>query len=319
MKNKYTVLKQYNTYSPLNKEIFKDLLEDIILSVKVSNWNHTPENIDPRAAIYNDLFIEWCNNYRKQLIEREDNIDEFLKQQMDVLFEAVENEFSDDKQDMFFVYLEKGIWDVDFDMKWKDQSHLKEIRWYLLYLLEKEKFLQTFKDWSILKPSMELMNDPWKQTIMTPLLDSREFVFWPLDLEDIKKDSESKMNLLKTWSANVIEIEELLNFLVDQESSEVTYNDWSLYYKWEEFYKPRGEYSDRAIFIKLMFSKEKWYLFSFKEILEELEWPWVSLTKKFWKKIYNLRDQLNPIIEKETGDSNFFKLRESEFESKISR
>lgn len=305
------VLSIYNQYSDYDKEIFKDLLIDIItISEGIKNPNK--EIINPIAKDIEPHFLKWVENTLNKLLETEENKESFLnnfKLWLDELFLWDENIW------ILSLPIYKDESKFNFDLKWKSPKDFIYIRSIFFNLLKDNNYFLSNSGDNNFSFDKGMLDDEIFKELYNPSMEHQKSISWERYYNESMKDLDYHIDTFKTWKVKLKEIKELLHYI--ENLNTIFFTNWKLIYSWNEVYSPKNN-TDRLLFIELIFSKDKWTEFSFKEIIEYLEVPWIDITDKLSKKIYNLRTQLNKEIEEKIKIKKFFKLKKWELESYIS-
>jgi len=136
-----------------------------------------------------------------------------------------------------------------------------------------------------------------------------------MSYEDIYSLSNNKDNYIPKendiTNKIFLECEVWYNLIINFKNDKLYIND-------KEVYCP-NKWSDRFIFLKLIFSKPKWIYISMLDILNELEGIDFDLNTKEAKRIYNIINKINNIIEEKVKIKKFFSFWKWDNKGKVCR
>lgn len=307
------IIDDYKSYREVDKELFKDFLNDILKAekwVKENKWKKfiNQEEIDNNIK---EVVNEWWSYLEKEWITEED-----LKK-IPEDFLSIDNLFwLDNSENESIVLFPVYKWENETNKN--DNLYMKRLN--ILNILV-EKWIIRKSDFNIIKEFNEsdnsedmFMRDMFAQQ-KKKIIDKFWESVWKRQLEWLKwRDKYIEFIIFKLKT-----IKKLLQLLKEAEIEEFIYRDDTLFYWWKVIYAPT-KYTDREVFLNLLFSEPKLTYFKINKIYEKIEWIYIEyLSENQSKKIYNIKDKLNKKVEEKTWIKKLFSLWKWDNKGKICR
>lgn len=295
------MIQDYSEYFDGEKNFFKSFLNEIIFYDNIKNENKWKKSIlQKEIEQYDKQLFE---NAEKYLLNKGISKDDVEKIPKDYLIKEA-FWITDEKKESFIgfpVYLWTQINNKN------DNLFIRRLS-VLNYLVDKHIIkISNFNPVASINEIEKSKND-----FIIDSFSERKNLFIDKFWEDIGNRQIEWLKGKEKYLQFIIferkKITKLLHLIKESEIKEFKYENRALFYWWRPIY-PQVEYSDRSLFIELLFSKPKWTYFQLIEIYKYLEW-WDDyyLKPKQSKKIYNLKDKINARILKETKIKKLFSL-----------